>query len=126
MTLELIGILNTGTSNVLSEALDKLDYEDLDLTLDFAQLSYITSVGLRQLLVIRKKLSEDKVRIANMNKAVHDVFSMTGFLDYFPIVTETEEKQLPEDPSYKEYLSFRVATDPDKKIIYCDSELPIN
>ncbi len=77
ITLELNGSIDTGSIEVLNEALAGLDYEDLDLTLDFTELSHITSVGLRTLLICRKKLSEDRIRIVGMNEAVHEVFEMT-------------------------------------------------
>ncbi len=85
ITLLLDGSIDTGSIDILNKALTDLDYENLDLTLDFTNLSYITSVGLHALLICRKKLSEDRIRIVGMNEAVHEVFEMTGFLDYFPL-----------------------------------------
>ena len=53
-TLSVAGTINTDTALALSEALIALDYRDLDLTMDFRQTEYITSAGLRALLVARK------------------------------------------------------------------------
>ena len=122
-TLKLKGSINTDTVSIFNDAVDKLNYDDMDLTLDFANLSYITSVGLRSLLVVRKKLSEDRIRIIGMNETVYEIFKVTGFLDFFPAVESAKSGYLlPEDPSFRQLLSYRVATDPDKKILYCDDK----
>lgn len=122
ITLELNGVINTETVGPLNEIADELDLDDIDLTLDFSKLSYITSVGLRTLLRIRKKISEDRIRIIGMNQAVFDVFEMSGFSDYFPIKKAENTYLLPEDPSFRQLLSFRVASDPEKKILFCDDK----
>ena len=122
VTLEVSGVINTETVSVLNDAVDALDFDDIDLTLDFARLSYITSVGLRTLLRVRKKISEERIRITGMNKLVYEVFEMSGFSDYFPIEEADSAYLLPEDPSFRQLLSFRVATDPEKKILYCDDK----
>ncbi len=97
-TLEMKGAINTNIVYVLNDAIDGLDFEDLDLTLDFSNLSYITSVGLRTMLVLRKKLSEDRIRIIDMSEVVYDVFKMSGFVDFFPIESAKTGYLLPEDP----------------------------
>ena len=56
-TLAVSGMINTDTAAQLQNALLSLDYSGLDLTLDFKDVSYITSAGLRVLLVARKKLT---------------------------------------------------------------------
>ncbi len=122
VTLKLKGTINTETVSVLNDEVNKLDFSGIDLTLDFTDLSYITSAGLRTLLIIRKKLSEDRIRIIGMNDAVYEVFKVTGFLDFFPIDPVESGYQLPEDPSFRQLLSYRVATDPDKRILYCDDK----
>ena len=73
------GVIDTETAPQLSEALLSLDYHNLDLTLDFDKTDYITSAGLRVLLVARKKLSDDTMRIINVNEFVSEVFQVTGF-----------------------------------------------
>ncbi len=73
------GVIDTETAPQLSQALMKLDYADLDLTLDFDKTDYITSAGLRALLVARKKLSDETMRIISVNEAVLEVFRVTGF-----------------------------------------------
>lgn len=73
------GVIDTETASQLSEVLLGLDYKDLDLTIDFDQTEYITSTGLRVLLVARKKLTDETMRIINVNEAIVEVFKVTGF-----------------------------------------------
>ncbi len=100
------GVIDTETSGLLSEALLGLDYKNLDLTLDFDRTDYITSAGLRILLVARKKLSDDTMRIINVNDSIGEVFQVTGFSG---ILNYSLKKQTPEDChlSFKAFLRKR-------------------
>ena len=79
--IEITGTIDTQTSEILGEALLSLDYNGLTLTIDFKNTKYITSAGLRVLLVARKKLSYDNMRIINVNPEIAEVFETTGFSD---------------------------------------------
>jgi stage II sporulation protein AA (anti-sigma F factor antagonist) len=54
---------------------------------DFGQLDYISSAGLRGLLVTAKllKASGGTIRFANVGGNVRSVFDMSGFVSMFPI-----------------------------------------
>ena len=58
------------------------------LTLDFSRLDYISSAGLRVLLVAQKmmKKSGGAMSIANVSPAVKEVFDITGFSDILTIM----------------------------------------
>ncbi|MBO4261568.1 MAG: AMP-binding protein [Clostridia bacterium] len=101
------GIIDTETSAKLSEVLLGLDYKDLDLTIDFDKTDYITSTGLRVLLVARKKLSDETMRVINVNEAISEVFEVTGFSG---ILNFAVKKQTLEDChlSFKAFLKKRV------------------
>lgn len=81
VTVSTIGVIDTDTAPKLGEALLELDYSDLDLTFDFNETEYITSAGLRVLLVARKKLSNETMRIINVNDSIEEVFRISGFSD---------------------------------------------
>ena len=101
------GVIDTETSSAFSSALLELDYSDLDLTLDFDKTDYITSAGLRVLLIARKKLSDDTMRVINVNEGIVEVFETTGFSK---ILNYTEKKQDSVDchMSFKALLKKRV------------------
>lgn len=112
VTLAPRGVINTDTVSVFTDALASLDYSGLDLTLDCSGLEYITSVGLRALLVTRRKLAGDTMRLVHVNAAVYSVLEVSGFLSFFPVVPDTEDAALPLHPSFRQYLSYRVKTNP--------------
>ncbi|MCR4856396.1 MAG: CPBP family intramembrane metalloprotease [Erysipelotrichaceae bacterium] len=58
VTLEANGVINTETVSVLNDAVEELDFDDIDLTLDFAQLFYITSVGVFEEMAFRAVIND--------------------------------------------------------------------
>jgi anti-anti-sigma factor len=60
--------------------------------LDFGGLEYISSAGLRSLLVLGKKLSskKGKVVIASLKDVVKEVFAISGFGSIFTIADSVE------------------------------------
>jgi anti-anti-sigma factor len=60
--------------------------------LDFGGLEYISSAGLRSLLVLGKKLSskKGKVVIASLKDVVREVFAISGFGSIFSVVDSVE------------------------------------
>ena len=82
ITLSLSGRLDTATSPMLKKKLEQWEENTLELTLDFLNLTYISSMGLRILLHAQKEMKEQnrKLIIRNMSASVHEVFEMTGFL----------------------------------------------
>ena len=101
------GVIDTETASDLGAVLLELDYSNLDLTLDFERTDYITSAGLRVLLITRKKLTDDTMRIINVNELIESVFKVTGFSS---ILNYTIKKQDAVDchMSFKALLKKRV------------------
>lgn len=56
------------------------------VVIDCADLKYISSAGLRVLLIIKKSLPEDEFTLHNVNEPVMDILDTTGFSDLFTIV----------------------------------------
>ena len=86
--VRIAGNLDTQTSPVTEEQLTQL-IEDgaTKILLDFEKLNYISSSGLRVLLVAHKRLegNSGQVRICNPNKMVREVFDTSGFSDIFSV-----------------------------------------
>ena len=80
------GRLDTNTSPELEEQLNSLIPSVENLVIDFAELDYISSAGLRVLLSAHKKVSlNGKMVIKNINDVVSEVFEVTGFKDILNI-----------------------------------------
>ncbi|MBV7272449.1 STAS domain-containing protein [Clostridiaceae bacterium UIB06] len=82
VTLKLSGRLDTVTSSKLGEELEKV-FQDgkINLVFDFEALDYISSAGLRVLLIAQKKINAlaATMKIINANETVKEVFDVTGF-----------------------------------------------
>ncbi len=86
--LSLYGRLDTNTSPKLENELTKVfDSKCKDLTLDFANLEYISSAGLRVLLAAQKKINDvvGKMTLTHVSEPVKEVFDMTGFSEFLNI-----------------------------------------
>ena len=65
-TMEIIGWLDTQTAPQLEEELVKLEEEITSLVFDFAQLEYISSAGLRQVVAAYKKMADSRLYMLPM------------------------------------------------------------
>ena len=61
--------------------------------LTFAQVSFLSSSGLRALLLIRKELLAlgGELRLAELQPHIHELFALTGFTQVFAIHATTED-----------------------------------
>jgi anti-anti-sigma factor len=88
------GNLDTQTSTEAQEELERIvDDGARKLLIDFADLAYISSAGLRVLLVTAKKLGTDQgeMRMCNMNDVVREVFEVSGFSTIFKVFPTDSE-----------------------------------
>ena len=84
--LEIVGRLDTITAPALEKTIHENFGEIKNLILDFKQLEYISSAGLRVLLSAQKKLQQNgTMKRKNVREEVMDVFEMTGFADILTI-----------------------------------------
>lgn len=87
LVVVLSGRLDTNTAPLL-EADIKDDVEKVsDIEFDFTNLEYVSSAGLRVLLMYQKALSAKKgsLVIKHVNDEVMSVFDMTGFSTFLTI-----------------------------------------
>lgn len=76
------GRLNTVTSSTFEEEVKQNIVGKSLVIFDFTNLSYISSAGLRIILVTQKTMkSQGKFIIRNVNDNILDLFEMTGFRD---------------------------------------------
>ncbi len=86
--VRIAGNLDTQTSPVAQEQLTQLiDNGATKILVDFEDLNYISSSGLRVLLVAFKRLegTSGQLRICNPNTMVRDVFDTSGFSGIFSV-----------------------------------------
>lgn len=81
LTLSIEGRVDTITSKELEQEInDELGNFD-SLIIDFTELKYISSAGLRVLIATQKKLQQENIPfvIKNVNDTVGEIFRMSGF-----------------------------------------------
>ena len=86
MTMTVVGRVDTTTSPELAAALKLEGIKDL--TLDIAGVSYMSSAGLRCLLMAQKAMTAagGEVRIKGVQAVVKEALDITGFSDIFTLV----------------------------------------
>ena len=85
LTIALAGKLNTITAPQLDAELAELN-GITELVLDLAELEQISSAGLRVLLSAQCTMDEQgKMLVTHVNEVVHEVFVLTGFINFLTI-----------------------------------------
>ena len=81
LTVVISGNIDTVTAPELESKLQENISDVKDLVLDFAAVDYISSAGLRVILMANQQMEEvdGNLTIKNVNEDVRDVFEMTGF-----------------------------------------------
>ena len=86
MTIALEGRLDTTTAPLLVGELKDSLADITELVFDFSKLEYISSAGLRVLLVAQKAMNKQgSMVIRNVNDVIMEVFEVTGFSDILTI-----------------------------------------
>ena len=86
LSLLISGRLDTNTAPELDQVIQQIG-DISDLTLDLSELEYISSAGLRVLLVAQKMMKDKgKMEIINAKPQVIDIFTVTGFIDILNII----------------------------------------
>ena len=86
LKISLEGRLDTTTAPELEKTLNECLASADTLELDFQELNYISSAGLRVLLSAQKIMSQKSgMKITHVNEIVQEVFDVTGFSDILTI-----------------------------------------
>ena len=88
------GRLDSGTSDSLAQRLHHLiDGGERRLVIDAEKLDYISSTGLRVLLVAAKRLKavDGKIVLSSLKPHILEVFEIAGFTSIFPIYGTTDQ-----------------------------------
>ena len=92
LEMSLSGRLDTSTAPALEAEIKKNIDGIKKLVLDFKNLEYISSAGLRVVLSAHKIMSrQGEMVIRNVNEVIADVFEITGFVDIVTIESYLKE-----------------------------------
>lgn len=77
-----VGRLDTATAPEFEKELTESLTGIKELILDFSELSYVSSAGLRVILKAQKQMNaQGKMKVRGANDMVMEVFEITGFAD---------------------------------------------
>lgn len=86
LTVQLDGRLDTTTAPELEVVLKELG-DIKELILDFENLEYISSAGLRVVLGAQKTMNKQgSMKVANVNDTIMEIFEVTGFADILTVI----------------------------------------
>src|SRR5215475_5667560 len=92
--VQITGRLEWGTSDSLAQRLHHLiDDGERRLVIDGEKLDYISSTGLRVLLVAAKRLKavDGKIVLSSLKPHIIEVFEIAGFKSIFPIYGNVDQ-----------------------------------
>lgn len=91
-TLRPCGRIDSTTAGALDLAVASLvDAGVTVLVLDFSQIDYVSSAGLRSTLIAGKKMrGQGQLLLCGLNAHVHEVFAQSGFVSLFQIYPDVE------------------------------------
>ncbi len=79
-TIRLAGRLDTSTAPELQRIIEGELSDITQLELDLAKTDYISSAGLRVLLLAAKKMNRlGDMTVKNVNRGIQEIFTITGF-----------------------------------------------
>ena len=90
LQIKLCGRVDSITAPAFLKAWEEeVSTEKVDsVVVDCADLKYISSAGLRVLLMIKKSLPGSELILYNVNETVNEILDTTGFSDLFTVVAE--------------------------------------
>lgn len=88
-----VGEIDGQTAPLFEEALLPLAQPAARVLLDMSGVSYLSSAGLRLLLVLYRQISrqDGRVVLSGLSSAIADTMFNTGFLDFFDAYATPEE-----------------------------------
>ncbi len=94
LLLRIIGRLDALSSEATEKrVLAIIRKDDLNVLLDFTEVSYLSSAGMRMLLAVFKRVREHsgKLAVCSVDDGVMDVLKMSGFDEVFAVFPNQEE-----------------------------------
>ena len=117
ITLSISGRIDTTTSPELREEIAKVPDDTARLVLDFKDVAYISSAGLREILICRKRFPDEKMLVTNVSSEVNGIFEVTGFDSLIPLSLASGDVATYVNLSFAAFLERKVQENGDKVTI---------
>jgi anti-anti-sigma factor len=88
LTLVAEGIIDSSSASEFEAAVKDACENATNITIDFFGVEFISSAGLRVLLLAQKGLNATggSLTLINVNESVREVFELTGIMNYLNVV----------------------------------------
>jgi len=90
--LSVKGRVDANTSHALQDVVLGSAHQTPKLLLDLSQVDYMSSAGLRVMLLLHREINENKGRVmlVGLQDRIRDAMEMTGFLKHFAVVPDVQ------------------------------------
>ncbi|MBQ9333710.1 MAG: AMP-binding protein [Lachnospiraceae bacterium] len=119
--LKITGRIDTETSPELRKAIADIPLDCTGVILDFKGVEYISSAGLRELLICRKRFTDDRMEVINVSPLVLEIFVNTGFDTFIPLKPAEADMSEYLKMSFKDFLKTKAVENGDRAIIVTES-----
>lgn len=91
--VRLVGDLDGNTAPAVQTQIMLLAIPNVKMILDMSEVSFMSSAGLRMLLVMYRTINSQsgKVVLVGLSEDIRDTMLMTGFLDFFTYIDTIDE-----------------------------------
>lgn len=85
--VRIVGRVDSSVSKVLEQRVQELIARDEHLVVDLAEMTYVSSAGLRSFIVLAKhaKAKQKAIALAAMQDEVCEIFEVSGLIELFII-----------------------------------------
>jgi len=119
LKFSLTGRLDTLTAPDFEKCIPLLDSSIHEVVVDCTQLDYISSAGLRVLLMFRKKLgSEGILKVTGVNAVVKETLTMTGFSNMITVESSASDDVKAIHMTFRSFVEKKCAENADKEVFY--------
>ena len=120
LTITISGRIDTTTSPELREEIAKVPDDVKRLVLDFKDVEYISSAGLREVMICRKRFPEDRMLVTNVSSDVNEIFEVTGFDSLIPISLAAGNAATYVNLSFAAFLERKAQEEGNKAALVAD------
>lgn len=118
LILECIGRIDTVSAPEFRKEISIIDFSNAEnVILDFKNVPYISSAGLRELLILKRKLKENSLlQVRNASEDVVEVIKVTGFSEFVDVIADNKAVDY-SNMSFSDFLAYKVEHDENKPIL---------
>ncbi len=118
LIFKICGRIDSVSCSELEKYIQNTDFMGRSIVFDFEDVLYISSAGLRQLMIAKKKAGNSPFKIINANEVVRDILLMTGMNTIIDIESMDKEKVTFDDKSIKDLLELKFRESPEKVFLF--------